>query len=234
MAITNVTSGSEVATTTTTLALVAPTVLYNDIMLAIIDTNDNVAVSGVGAGWNLIRADNNGATQRGSLYWKRASAGDSGSTNNFTVVGTTVAFGIICVWRGCAQDRNPIGNTSFSGNVSADDVTYATLSPLTTAGAIVSIGLYQEDATTAGAVTGTDPTLANIVDVETPTGNDASIFVSWGVFTGIATGARTNSTTSGVDAVNIGYMVELISHVPAGSVRSTQVTYPRLNRTSRF
>ena len=234
MAITNVTSGNALATTTTTLGLVAPTVLYADIMLAIIHTNDNTAVSGAGAGWNLIRADDNTAAQRGSLYWKRAAAGDSGSTNNFTVAGTTVAYGVITAWRGCVQDRNPIGNTTVSANASADAITYATLTPLTTAGAIVAIGLYADDLTTAGGITGTDPTFASIVDVETTTGNDASIMVDWGVFTGIATGARSQTTTSTADAVNIGYLVELIAHVPAGGVRSTQVTYPKIARTSRF
>jgi hypothetical protein len=199
-------------------------------MLAIIDTNDNVAVTGAGAGWNLIRADNNTAAQRGSLYWKRASALDSGSTNNFTVAGTTVAFGIITAWRGCSQSKNPIGNVTFSGNASSDTITYATLSPLSTAGAIVAIGLYQEDLTTAGAIAGTDPTFASIVDVETTTGNDASIMVAWGVFTGIATGARSQSTTSTVDAVNIGYLVELITDIPAGVRSGSSATYPALSR----
>lgn len=233
MAISNVASGSAVATVTTTLALVAPTVLDNDIMIANIVTNDNVAVT-LPADWALIRADNNTAAERGTLAWKRASGTfDSARSNSFTVAGTTLGYGIITAWRGVKRDGNPIGNNTASANALADAVTYATLTPQTAHCAIVAVGFYQDDLTTAGAISGTDPTFANIVDVETATGNQASIFVYWAVATGIATGARSHTTTSTVDAVNLGYMFELIAQLDGGGSDGGDGAplYPRLRRS---
>jgi len=229
--ITNVTSGSEVASVTTSLALVAPTVLGDDIMLAHIYTNDNVAVTAT-ADWALIRADNNGAGMRTSFFWKRAAGADSGTTNTFTIAGTTVGFGIITAWRGARRGGSPWGNNTVSVNASSDTVTYATMTPQRAHGAVIAAGFYSNDLTTAGAITGTDPTLSNIVDVETATGNDASIFVYWGVASGLATGARSHATTSTVDAVNTGYLLEIIAeNDPGGSASGDgAVTYPRLNR----
>ena len=230
MAITNVTSGSALDSVTTTLALIAPTVAENDIMIACIYTNDNTASIST-ADWAQIRQDNNTATMRGSLFWKRAGSGDSGSTNNFTIAGTTVGFGVICAWRGVARDGNPIGNVTASINASSATVTFATLTPSRAHGAVVAIGLYANDLSSAGAIAGTDPTFANVVDAETPTGNDASIFVYWAVATGIATGAR-SFATGAVASVNIGYLVELLAqndHV-GSSGSDGAINYPRLNR----
>ena len=231
MAVTNVTSGSALASVTTSLDLVAPTVLSDDIMLAVIYTNDNTAATGT-ADWALIRGDNNTATMRSSLFWKRASGGNSGSTNTFTIAGTTVGFGIITAWRGALRGGSPFGNNTLSANASSDTVTYATMTPQRAHGAVIAIGLYSNDLTTAGAISGTDPTFANVVDVEDATGNDASIFVYWGVASGIATGARSHATTSTVDGVNTGYLLEIIAQNDSGGSQSGDgaVAYPRLNR----
>jgi hypothetical protein len=230
MPITNVTSGDALASVTTDLALVAPTVIGNDIMVANIYTNDNVAVVAP-LDWALIRADNNTTTMRSSLFWKRAGAIDSGATHTFTIAGTTVGFGIITAWRGALQGGNPFGNNTVSANGSSDTVTYATLTPQRAHGAVIAAGFYSNDLTTAGAIAGTDPTFANIVDVETTTGNDASIFVYWAVASGLATGERTHTTTSSVDGVNTGYLLELIAQVDSGSGSGTgSVKYPAVNR----
>lgn len=215
MAITNITSGADVATTTTTLTLVAPTVVGDDIMIAFITANNNSVITPP-ASWALIRQDNNTAAMRTSCYWKRAAGNDSASNNAFTVAGATVSYGIIGVWRGCIKGGSPIGNTTVSANALSDTVTYATVTPRTAYGAIIAFGAYNLSATTAGAIAGTDPTLSNIVDVETATGNTASIFIYWGTNSGIATGARTHATTSTVDAINTGTLIELIAQNDTG------------------
>ncbi len=233
MAIANVTSGNPLASLTTTLALIAPTVVTDDIMLAIIYTNDNVATTST-ADWALIRGDNNTTTMRGNLFWKRASGGDSGSTNNFTIAGTTVGYGVITAWRGAVKGGSPWGNNTVSANASADAITYTTLTPQRANGAIIAVGLYADDLTTAGGIAGTVPTFANIIDAETATGNDASIIVDWGVTSGIATGARSQTTTSTADGVNIGYLLEIFADFGQGSGSSGAdgaPTYPRLNRS---
>jgi hypothetical protein len=137
--ITHVAAGTGVATTTTSLSLVAPTVIDGDIMLTFITTNDNNVVVPP-ATWALIRADNNTSAMRTSCYWKRAAASDSGATFVFTVAGTTVSFGVIDAWRGALRGGKPIGNTTVSANASSDTVTYATLTPQQSYGAVVAFG----------------------------------------------------------------------------------------------
>lgn len=230
--ITNVTSGSDLATTTTTLSLVAPAVIGDDIMIAFIVANNNTAVT-LPATWKLISADNNTAAMRTTIAWKRAGNIDSGSTNAFGVAGTTLSYGVICAWRGALRGDSPIGNTTVSANALSDTVTYATLTPQRANGAVLALGAYNLNATTAGAIAGTDPTLANIVDAETATGNTASLFVYWGVSSGLITGARSHATTSTVDAINTGYLIELLVQNDAGGGsggRSSSVLYPALNR----
>jgi hypothetical protein len=228
MPVTNVTSGTEVATTTTSLDLVAPTVLGDDIMLAHIMTNDNVAVVAPAA-WALIRADNNTTGLRTSLFWKRASGSDSGSTNSFTIAGTTLGYGVITAWRGAARSGSPIGQTSFSANAVSDTVTYATLTPQRAHGVVIASGFYLDDATTAGAISGTNPTFANIVDVETLTGSGGSLFVYWGAAPGIATGARSHATTSTTDAISSGVLLELLTQNDSGGGAGN--FYPSVTRT---
>lgn len=223
-------AGSPVAGVLTTLDLVAPTLNVNDIIIAQISSNDNDAVAAPDATWTSINELNNGAGLRSSVFWKRAVSGSSGATFQFTgLAGTTANMGILTAYRGCKTFGSPIGNITSSANVSADAVTYATLTPLENTSAIVACGFYGEDATTAGAITSTAPSsFANVVDEETPTGNDLSLFQYWGINNvGGATGALTHSTTSTADAVNNGVLFELLTEYGFGGTGSGGITYPR-------
>ena len=227
-------AGSAVSGVATTLALVAPTLNVNDIIIAQIASQDNDAAATPDSTWTIINELNNGTGLRSSLYWKRAVAGSSGATFTFTgLAGTTSNMGILTAYRGCKADNSPIGNITSSANVSADAVTYATLTPLANSGAIIAAGFYADNATTAGTITSTAPAeFTNVVDVEAvPAGAGLSLFQYWGDRNvGGATGALSHATTSTTDGVNNGILFELLSEATLGGGGSVGVTYPRLNR----
>ena len=207
---------------TTTLNIVAPSLAADDIMIAAINNKDNQVVTAP-SGWASVSASNNGANQRASIFWKRAVGGNSGATFAFTKpTDNNVLFcGVISAWRGCITTATPIDATtpSVSANASSDTVTYATFDPTETAAFVVAIGFYNQDLTTAGSISGTDPSFTNRWDLETGTGSDASIFGYGGSSTGAATGARSHSTTSTADDVNIGVMFGLVAApAPAASI----------------
>ena len=224
-------AGTAVATTTTNLALVAPTIVPGDILFALIISNNNTAVVAP-AKFNLVADTVNTAAMRTYLGWMRAGIDDSAATFNFTVAGTTLSFGVLVTYRGVRDDGSAISGFSSSANGVSDNVTYATLNSLN-AGLFVAFGAYNLSATTAGAFSGTSPTFsAARVDAETATGNTASLFVHDGqAVTGLATGSRTLATASITDAINHGYMVELVPFVTdTGGENLASLRYPRLGR----
>ena len=229
MAISWVAAGTAVATTTTTLALVAPTVVTQDILFALIVSKNNTAVVAP-FGFRLIADTANTAAMQTYLGWKLAGTDDSGATFNFTVAGTTVSFGVLVAYRGGRSEELPIGVSSSSANALSDNVTYATVQPGLGLSHLVAFGAYSLNATTAGAFSGTNPTFTSRVDVETATGTTASLFVNDGPsISGAATGSRTLATASTTDAVNHGYMVEVIPYVERTGTVSGPL-YPALNR----
>jgi hypothetical protein len=206
-----VAAGALQSTTTNTCTITAPACSVNDILIAFLYTNSNIAISAPDGTWTEISQANNTSTMRHAIFWKRATA--SGGNFSFTRVSGTVLFaGIIGAWKGCRTDATPIDATAatVSGNASSDTVTYADFNPTESNAFVIAAGFYANDLTTAGAFSGTDPTCTNRIDVETSTGADCSIFVYDGVSSGAATGARTHSTTSTADAVNTGVLFGLV------------------------
>jgi hypothetical protein len=205
--------------TTTTLNIVSPGTGYatNDILIAAINGKDNLQITAPGAqgnmgAWTIFAEGNNTANQRFTLACARATGDDAdGDTFGFTksTDNNLLFAGVISQWSGalttgtCADALDATAE-SISNNASADDVTYATFDPTETNAFVVAIGFYNEDLTTAGSISGTDPTYTNRWDLEVPTGTDCSIFGYSGASSGAATGSRTHSTTSTVDAINIG------------------------------
>lgn len=210
--------------TTTTLAIVAPTtgVVADDIFIAIILSKDNQVVSPPDGTWTKFVEANNTANQRITIAWKRVVAGNAGATFNFTKpVDNNVLFcGVIACYSGCLTTATPIdaSTPTTSANASGDTVTYATFDPTETTAFVVASGVYNNDLTTAGSISGTDPSFSNNIDLETATGTDGSIFAYSGSSTGAATGARSHSTTSTVDDVSIGCLFGLVSEPPATDV----------------
>ena len=229
MPISYVGAGSAVQTVTTTLTLGShASSRSNDIVIAQIISINNTAITAPDASWFEI-SQANFTGSRGAVFWKRITT--TGATNyNFGVAGTTTSYGILTTYRGCKVNGRPYGNVTTSSNASADAITYATLVPFSNSGLMVAIGLYAEDLTTGGTVSGSVYTFAApSVDVEQATNEDASIFVSHApMTTNAATGAITQATTSTADAVNQGILLDLIAaETEAGGGSGGNALYPR-------
>lgn len=234
MPISYVGAGSAVQTVTTTLTIAGhASSQAGDIHIAQIISINNTAITAPDSTWTEI-TQGNFTGSRGAVFWKRLTATGAGSYD-FGVAGTTTSYGIVTCYRGCKKNGKPYGTVTASANASADAVTYATLVPHSNNGTMVAIGLYAEDATTPGTVSGAVYTFAAPdVDVEQATNEDASIFVSHApMTTNAATGAITQATTSTVDAVNMGILIDLMAvESESGSTPSSQsAAYPSISRT---
>lgn len=218
MTVSFVTNGAIAANaTTTTLAVVAPTFTDTDptnLLICVIVGKDNQVITAP-ANWTKFVEVNNTTAQRMTIAWKRAASGDSGATFNFTKpTDNNILFcGVIGVWNGCLSSGTPIDATtpSTSANAVADAVSYADFNPTETDAFVIAAGVYNDDLTTGGAISGTNPTFTKRVDVETGLGTDGSIFMYDGASDGAATGARSHATTSTADAISIGAMFGLIA-----------------------
>lgn len=207
-----------------TVASIAPGIgagsVPGDILIACIYGQGNQVVTGTDGGWSSIVEFNNGTTQRLSVMWKAMTLGLGSQTFTKPVDDNLLFMGIIATYRGCDPTSPVYGAAaSQSANASSDTVTYATFNPSGAPAYIVAVGIYGNDLTTAGAMSGTDPTFGLDVDVETTIGDDASIFIYSGQSSGAATGSRTHSTTSTLDAINSGTMFGLRAfvHPPKGT-----------------
>lgn len=202
--------------TTANVNLVAPTCAANDILIAAILGKNNQVMTPPDGTWTKFVELDNTSVQRITLAWRRAGASDSGAGFNFTkpVDDNLLNCGCISAWRGCITTATPIDATAPTTDVAAsaaDVVDYADFNPTETDAFVVAVGFYNEDLTTAGAISGTDPTFANNWDLETGTGSDGSIFGYSGSSSGVATGTRSHTTTSTVDAINVGVLFGLVA-----------------------
>jgi len=211
----------------TALTITAPACAADDILIAVILSKSNTTISPPDGTWTSVVAVNNTSVQRCSIWWKKAIA--SNGSFIFTRASEGINwYGVISAWRG-ANTASPIDATSpsTSPNASSDTVTYATFDPAGTTGIVIAIGVYNEDNTTAGSISGTNPALVNRWDLESGTGADGSIFGYEGSSDGTATGARSHTTTSAADAINIGVLfgmkpaVDTTVTPPTGSVSTT-------------
>lgn len=224
MAVAFVTVGAIAANaTTTTLNVVAPTFDDTDnknILIAVILGKDNQTITAP-SGFTKFVEVNNTANQRTTVAWKRAAPGDSGATKAFTkgTDNNLLFCGVIAIFSGCLTSATPIDASAptTSANASSDTVTYADFNPTETDAYVVAVGTYNNDLTTAGSISGTNPTLTNRWDLETGTGSDGSLFGYSGSSDGSATGARSHSTTSTADDVNTGVLFGLVAEPPAAS-----------------
>ena len=231
MPISYVGAGSAVQTVTTTLTLAGhASSLPNDIHLAHIISINNSAITAPDATWFEI-SQANFTGSRGAIFWKRITAAGAGSYA-FTVAGTTTSYGIVTSHRGCKVNGHPYGTSTTSSNASADAITYAAIVPHSNNGSLIAVGFYAEDLTTGGTVSGAVYTFAApSVDVEQATNEDASIFVSIAPMTTNATsGVITQATTSTLDAVNQGVLIDLMSVETEGGSGGGGPLYPRVDR----
>jgi len=199
--------------TTTNLAITAPVCSSGDILIACISGRNNQVVSPPDGTWTSILEVNHGSTYRVSLFWRRATGSGGSFTFTKPVDDNLLNCGVIAAFSGCLASGSPIDATtpSQSLNATADTVSYADFNPTETAAYVVAVGFYKDDVTTAGSIAGTDPALTLRWDVETGTGADGSIFGYSGSSSGVATGARSHTTTSAIDAISVGIMFGLIA-----------------------
>ena len=236
MSVEYVTKGSVVNGTATTLSLVAPTLIANDIIIAQICTEDNDALSVPSADWITISELNGtAATLRNNTYYKRAVAADSGATFTWTgLAGTAGNMGILTVYRGARVVGAPIGNISSVATATATTVTYATLTPRENASTIVVCGHHGIEGGTAGAITTTAPSaFTNVVAESSGAAENMTIYQYWGNNNvGGATGGLTH-TTSVATAISTGVLFEILSEGITGGFgvgTEGRIVYPRLNR----
>ena len=204
-------AGSAVNTTTTTLALVAPTVVAGDLMFAWITTHDNTAISGQDARWISIYSANNTAAQRNTLFYMFVNNADSAATFNFTIAGTTAGLGRLYTWRGATG----IGASSNSANASSATVTWATMTPQFANSVIASfMAVAVQTGSDGGMTGGTAQTFTarggSQYNIGSTDASEAYSCESGGVQ---APGAMTMNNTSA--AVNVGVFVEVLSQTVA-------------------
>jgi len=242
MAVSYVTVGSiAVNATDAFVDLVAPACVANDILIAVLLGKNNIdhgpPASG---GWTEIGTQaNNTTAMTSSHWWKRAVLADSGATFRFTKASDDNIYfgGAISAWRGCLATATPIdgGTPTTSNNAASDTVTYASFDPTSTDCTVVASGIYVDDSTTAGSISGTNPTFTNRYDLESTTDSDCSLFCFSGTSDGTATGARSHSTTSMTDSINQGWLFALLPSLGGGPiVEGGSLTHGALIRGGRL
>ncbi len=201
-----------------TLAMTNGTCLENDLLIAYIMSNDNLTWTAPAEWTRLGLQTNNTTAMTATIFWKAARAADSGAVFNFvkSANNSLLSFGVIDVWRNARMDAPVDANGAiFLANaVAADNINFSSLTPKGDSSKILWVGFYNLSATTyASTMVGTTTTsqvYATNTDVETATGNTASIGVCASRHQSkSATGAGTLATTSTVDAISIGAVIAL-------------------------
>ena len=215
--------------------VVAPTLVGGEIIICSLLGKDNIDHGApASGGWTEIGTQTNNTTaQTSSHWWKLAVLADSGATFRFTKATDNNIFfaGVIHAWTG-AHTTSPIDATAptVSNNALSDTVTYADFNPAVPC-TVVAVGIYNEDLTTAGSISGTNPTFVNDFDLETGTGTDCSFFGYSGESDGAATGARSHSTSSMADAINQGWLFGLVPAPTYADAVHRLTEQPYFNRT---
>jgi hypothetical protein len=242
VSVTHVENGSFVANATTaTLTLTTPGgALEGDILIAVILLKSNPDFGGP-ADWNaLVNLHRNTTAQQLEVWWRRATSADVGPQSYLfskDADDNILMCGLISTWRGAKATGDPFDTTppSFSDNPSQDAVNYATFDPASSDCHVIAVGVYNQDLTTAGSISGTNPAYVNRWDHETATGTDASGFGYSGDSNGAATGARSHSTTSTADAISIGCQFALLPEpAPAADELFSEVVWRRRRASTAY
>lgn len=196
--------------------VIAPSCNIDDILICVLLGKDNLTHSAPDGTWTSIGTQTNNTTgMTTSHWWKRAVSGSSGATFRFTKSADNNVFfaGLISAWVGAVKTGSPIDTgtpTVNSTAVASDTVSYTDFDPVATDLTIIASGIYNDDLTTVGTISGTNPTLTNRYDLETSTGTDCSMFGFSGESDGAATGNRSHSTSSMTDAINQGWLFGIL------------------------
>jgi hypothetical protein len=157
-----------------------------------------------------------GQDHTAAIFWKLASAGDSGASFTFSKASddNVVFGGFIAVWRG-VNTSTPIDATAptvFERTTSNDNVDFLDLDPTSTAVEVVLVAFHADDAVDFSTPpTGTNPTLTFRAEEETNIGTDCAIAICSGSNNGAATGNRAWPSNSAANAASSGVMFALVA-----------------------
>ena len=177
------------------------------------------------------------------LYWKRATAGGAQSFTFTKATDDNVLFaGVISAWRGALTSGSPLDatvavRTETAG--AADNVTFPAFDPTSTVAHVIYMAYYGNDLTTFAAAMSADtnPDCTKQYDLETGTGNDASLACTSGDSDGTAIASRTWASASTADAGNTGVVFALVAQPAADALlandvaSASSVTAPAIGQT---
>ena len=182
----------------TTIDIVAPSVLDDDIMILFAFGRDNLTHSI--SGWTQIGTQqNNTAALTCTLWWRRAVFADGGATFTLTKSANNgqLFTGIIAAWRGCSTASDVVtscGTPSVSANGISATLTYASFTPSKRCH-VIAAGFYGDDGSVTNDITGTIPSFINRFREETSVGSDGTIYGYSGYSNALdVTGIRTHDT----------------------------------------
>lgn len=188
---------------TTSISVTMPVgVVQNDVMIAVIAKQGNIADATAPAGWTLIDgADLAGGTDRnGTVFYKVAGPGEAGPYSFTLGAGTTHAGATIVAFAG-VDPSTPfdVGPGTIQVNASSSTVTAAAITNTTANAAIVMCGMLAGSNRTFSGWTTTSPgALAEIAEDGTGDTNDgARAGAAWALKATISTTGSGTATLSG-------------------------------------
>lgn len=188
-----------------------------DIFIAVIASDDNVAFT-LPASWTLISQTNNGAGQRMTLAWFRATGDHEFDTFTFTRAGGSTAAGKIVSYRGCLAAGDVINASSVKANISSTTVDADAVAP-SAANCMILFASVTLGGSTFGH-SGTNPVFTSRMD--NWWGNNTFTLADGIRTTADSTGART--ATSSIAGLSIGSLIALTPDVPVPPTAPTLLT----------
>lgn len=193
----------------------------NDILIAIIESRDNVA-HGM-TGWTSINTGTSGSDHRASLFWRRATGTDP------TTVTHTGGSGIgarIIGFRGVVATGSPFDTTnSFTVSGSDSTIEAAAINTVTANTMLVFTAHAQNDFNSIGTPAGSAPWAQAFFTEYNATGggNDLAIGAYYGLRAGTGAQAAVQALATGGSAVSHGAQLALR---PASTVASFSINVP--------
>jgi hypothetical protein len=199
----------------------------DDVLFAILDSNDNVSVT-VPTGWTKFIEFNTGTGRRLTVAWLRKTAAAPSTT--FTKTGTVAFGGRILAYRGLKRTGNPYGATTTKANTTASATVSATaLTPTMGRGTLLFVANLTRDidATTnfSGWTSAKTGALTERIDNAASVGAGTAIGAADGPLKdSAATGVTT--ATAAASGVNGAALIELLDAAPTAPTLGTKFYLP--------
>jgi MSHA biogenesis protein MshQ len=148
--------------------------LVNDLLLCVIETKDNVAVS-MPAGWTALLAGSSGGSHQALVFWKRAANGDLTPTVTHPAGNSIIAR--IVGFANVATSGSPFEGTASLTNSASDLSTEAAAITTVSAGAVLVFTAHIADNNSSIDNANTPPGWVETFASSTSLGTDSSIEV---------------------------------------------------------